>query len=825
MAVKCPECQTENTSDSQFCKKCATPLPLTEEIPVTKTLETPVKRLARGTIFADRYEVLEELGKGGMGEVYKVRDKKLDEDIALKVLKPEIAADKGRIERFKNELKFARKIAHRNVCKMYDLNEEEETPYITMEYVKGEDLKSFIRKKERLKEKEVIAIAKEVCEGLVEAHRLGVVHRDLKPQNIMIDDKSNAKVMDFGIARSIEAPGVTQSGVIIGTPDYMSPEQAEGEEADQRSDIYALGVILYEMITGSVPFKGDTAFSVALKHKSKLPHDPKKLNPDVSDDFSRLILICMEKERERRYQTAEGLLNDLRNLEDGLPLGTKLRPRRETFFAALIRKKLFIPSVVVALAIIAVATWQLLPEKGAVSLTQGKPSIAVLPFKDMSPQKDQEYFCDGLTGEIIFDLSQVSDLLVRSRRSAMTYKGTNKSIREIGKELNVQYALEGSIQKAGNNLSITAELIDTKNDAYIWAEKYSGTLDDYFDIQEKVSQEIFNTLKLQLSPKESSAIAKRSITNIHAYDCYLRARSAMLLQTEEGHEDAIRHLESGLSITGENALLYAGLAYAYFWPGNISQAEFYAGKALELDPDLALAHMALGSIYCWLKFDVHKGLRSFKKAAEIDPSDWDTQFHLAIFYISAGQMSLAMKCANRLVELDPTDPFSLGMVSYIHTLEGRIKLGLETIQQAGLDLNNAWHCVWMAWTLTMAKQHQDALAILEPINTRTDNEGMTILCKLLYSALKEDHRRCDQLLTPDFVSWLESASCWWVADFLALAGNKERSFELFELAVERGFFNYPFLKDHDPFVENIRSDPRFKKLLERVKHEWENFEI
>jgi non-specific serine/threonine protein kinase len=643
----------------------------------------------------------------------------------------------------------------------------------------------------------------------------------------MIDKEGNAKIMDFGIARSVEAAGVTQTGVMIGTPDYISPEQAEGEEADQRSDIYALGVILYEMVTGSVPFKGDTAFSVALKHKTKLPQDPKKINPEISEALSHLILVCMEKDRKRRYQTAEAILADLRNIEDGLPLGTKIRPRRETFTAALVRRKLFIPSLVVALAIIAVAIWQLLPQKGAVSLPPDKPSIAVLPFKDMNPQKDQEYFCDGLTEEIIFDLSQASDLLVRSRSSAMTYKGTEKTIREIGEELNVQYALEGSVRKAGNDLSITAELIDTKTDAYIWAEKYSGTLDDYFDIQEKVSQEIFNALKLKLSPKESSIIAKRSITNIHAYDCYLRARSALLRYTEEGFEDAIRYLQTGLSVAGENALLYAGLAYAYAWNGaDYSQAEFYARKALELDPDLALAHMAMGFVNKNVNYDIHKGLRSFKKAAEIDPSDWDTQFQLAFFYISAGQMSLALECSNRLVELNPKKPLSLGMLGYIHTLEGRIKLGLETMQRAGLDMNLPWHCVWMAWTLTMAKQPQDALAILEPINTRTDNEKTTVLCKLLYSALKGDPRRCDELLTPEFISLrLDSDWCWWIADFLAMAGNKERSFEWFELAVDRGFFNYPFLKDHDVFVENIRSEPRFKKLMERVKHEWENFKI
>ncbi|MFZ2054648.1 MAG: serine/threonine-protein kinase [Candidatus Aminicenantales bacterium] len=336
MATKCPKCHSANPDNQRFCGDCGTQLSPSEEgsPSVTQTLETSVGRLEIGCCFAERYKILEELGKGGMGEVYRARDEKLDEEIALKVLKPEIAADKQTIERFKNELKFSRKIAHRHVCKMYDLNEEGETPFITMEYVKGKNLKSLIGEKAGLKEREVIEMAKQVCEGLAEAHELGVVHRDLKPQNIMIDEKGNAKIMDFGIARSLEAPGVTKAGVMIGTPDYISPEQAEGSPADHRSDIYSLGIILYEMAAGCIPFKGDTAFSLALKHKNQLPQDPRKVNARISEKLSRLILICMEKNRERRYQNTKELLADLRNIEDGFPLGQRSGLEERLLFRA-----------------------------------------------------------------------------------------------------------------------------------------------------------------------------------------------------------------------------------------------------------------------------------------------------------------------------------------------------------------------------------------------------------------------------------------------------------------------------------------------------------
>ncbi len=358
MAIKCPKCQTNNPDTLKFCGECGTQLLPTKEIHVTETLETPKEELTRGTTLANRYEIIEELGKGGMGRVYRVEDTKVKEDVALKLIKPEIAADKKTIERFRSELKTARKIRHKNVCGMYDLGEEKGTHFITMEYVPGEDLKSFIRRARRLDIGAAISIGKQVCEGLSEAHRLGVVHRDLKPSNIMIDKEGNARIMDFGIARSLKEKGITGTGVMIGTPEYMSPEQVEEKEVDHRSDIYSLGVILYEMVTGMVPFGGETPLSIAMKHKNEIPINPREINAQIPEDLSRVILRCMEKDKEKRFQSAGEVRAELTRIDKGIPTTERIIPKRKPITSKEITvklglKKLFIPTLVfVALLIV-----------------------------------------------------------------------------------------------------------------------------------------------------------------------------------------------------------------------------------------------------------------------------------------------------------------------------------------------------------------------------------------------------------------------------------------------------------------------------------------
>ena len=311
MTIECPKCQTNNPDSQRFCGECATPLPRIQDAIHTKTLETPTEELTTGSTFAGRYQIIEELGKGGMGRVYKVFDKETKEKIALKLIKPEIATDKKTIERFRNELTSARKIVQKNVCRMYDLGKEKSIHFITMEYIPGQDLRGLIRQTGQLTIGKAISIAKQICDGLEEAHSLGIVHRDLKPNNIMIDRGGNARIMDFGIARAVKGKSITGPGVMIGTPQYMSPEQVEGKDVDLRSDIYSLSIILYEMLTDRVPFEGDTPLTVGVKQKTETPKAPKDFNERIPDDLNRLILKCLEKDRDNRYQSPGELRSEL----------------------------------------------------------------------------------------------------------------------------------------------------------------------------------------------------------------------------------------------------------------------------------------------------------------------------------------------------------------------------------------------------------------------------------------------------------------------------------------------------------------------------------
>ncbi len=683
MGVKCTNCGTDNTQDSEFCKKCGIQIKESEEKTIpTQTLEAPREELTTGSTFAGRYQVIEVLGKGGMGKVYKAVDIKLNEEVALKLVKSEIATDKKTIERFKNELKLARKIRHRNVGGMYELMEAEGKPFITMEYVDGRDLKSLIVKRERLTEDEAISIGKQVCEGLAEAHELGVIHRDLKPQNIMIEKENRVKIMDFGIARSIKAPGVTATGMIIGTPNYISPEQAEGEEVDHRSDIYSLGVILYEMVTGSVPFKGETAFSVALKHKTQLPQDPRKLNNEVSEDFSRLILICMEKDRERRYQSAEEILADLRNIEKGFPLGTKIRPSRATFAGTLIRKKFFFPILAAALAIITVALWFYIWKRSPAlfSSRSGRISMAVMYLTNNTGDSSLDYLRQAFTELVIADLLQsqhirilTSDRLYAILRDSELLEASEYSSEDLQKVATlgrVDHILQGSITKAGETFRINTFLHDAVTLEPRASEQVEGIgLDSIFDMVDRLTRKIKADFDLTLD--EIAADIDKDVQQIttSSPEALKRYIEGKILYEQGQFDESIEVLEKAVSLDPEFALAYWLIADCYNYKGMVDQFEKYLDRAFFYINRVSDREYYLLQGYA--SITTEGSIENYEKLLDLYPDDVDGNSLLAALYRNIEEWDLALERFKKLAEIVSDDELAYENIAHILMAKGK----------------------------------------------------------------------------------------------------------------------------------------------------------
>ncbi len=644
--MKCEACGYDNPPETLFCGKCGSKLSEQGELSAlssTQTLHLTLKELARGTLFAGRFEVIERLGRGGMGTVYRVVDRQINEEIALKLLRPEIAGDAKVVARFKNELKLARKIAHKNICRMYDINEYEGGHYITMEYMPGEDLKSLIRRAGAVSAEKALSIARQAADGLKEAHRLGVVHRDLKPQNILLDREGGVHILDFGIARLLGGAEFTEAGMVVGTPDYMSPEQVDGQPADERSDIYSLGIIIYEMVTGRPPFSGETAVSVALKQKTAIPVEPSALSQQVSPPFSRLILKCLEKNPASRYQSAEDLLVALAELEKEIS--------GKPFTQASARAKA-------------------LTAEGRELIR----SVAVLPFKDMSPQQDQQYFCEGLAEELINALTQVKGLRVAARTSAFSFKGKDIDIREIGMILNVGAVLEGSIQKSGKRVRITAQLINVSDGYHLWSEKYDRSIKDIFAVQDEISLAIVDKLRVELLGGEREKITKRHTQDKDAYNLYLKGRYFWNRRLKGDMVKAVSFYQKAISKDPNYASPYVGIAdvfnifgqWAYIPPKEAySRSMAMLKKALEIDNTLSEAYSSLGFATMGYERNFPAAEAHLKRSIELNPANAYAHGWYAIYLGVFGRSGEALVEAKRAVEIDP-------LFSLIHALKGMV---------------------------------------------------------------------------------------------------------------------------------------------------------
>jgi tetratricopeptide (TPR) repeat protein/tRNA A-37 threonylcarbamoyl transferase component Bud32 len=602
-------------------------------------METPAEELTRGTTFADRYEIIEELGTGGMGRVYRVDDTKLKQEIALKLIKHEISQDKKTIERFRNELKLARNIRHKNVCGMYDLGEEKGAHYITMEYIRGEDLRCSIRRFGQLPIVKSISIAKQICEGLAEAHKQGVVHRDLKSNNIMIDKEGNVRIMDFGIARSLEAKGITGAGVMIGTPEYMSPEQVEGKETDQRSDIYSLGVVLYEMITGRVPFDGDTPFTTGIKHKSEIPKDPKELNPQIPDELNHVILKCLEKDKENRLQSAKEIHSVLENIERGMPTTEKAIPKRKPLTSREITvqfslRRLFIPAlVIVAIVVIGLIIWSPWKQKETAQPTlSDKPSLAIMYFKNNTGDKEYEHWRTMLANLLITDLIQsryirvlredeIYNILGKlNQLEADTY--SSEVLQSVASQGRVSHILQGSFAKAGDEYRINVVLNDTRTGENVGSVSVSGKGEgSIFTMVDELTRKIKTNFKLteeEIASDMDKDVGKITTSSPEAYKNYIEG----LNHFNRGDvRKSIEYYEKAVALDPEFASAYRSLSISYSNLGFRAERKKYLQKAMELSDRISEKerYRIEAEYYGYSEKTYDKAIEAFNKLLQLYP--------------------------------------------------------------------------------------------------------------------------------------------------------------------------------------------------------------
>ena len=818
----------------------------------TRTLAGPAPGLLPGALVSGRYEILGDLGQGGMGRVYRALDREINEEVALKLLNPETVADPRRIERFRNELKLARQIVHKNVCRIYHIGEDGGTYYLVMELVQGEDLRAILRRERAIEPGRAEAIARQICEGLAEAHRLGIIHRDLKPGNIMIDREGNARIMDFGIARSRHSAGVTAAGALVGTPEYMSPEQVEGREVDTRSDIYSLGALLFEMTVGRPPFEADTSLGVALKRRTEDPPDPRSLAPEVPVGLSRIILRCLARDPTFRYQTAGDVAADLDAVGAGRPVSApRIRPGLKRSWAW--------PVVGLGVAAAAALVFVLARPRAPIR------SIAVLPLQNLSGDPGQDYFADGVTEDIITQLSKIAELKVISRTSVWRYKASTKSVPEIGRELDVGAVLEGSVRRAGDRIRITSQLIDARTDRHIWAETYDRTASDLFGIQTDVAERIARELRVRLSPAEKKRIGRPATVNLEAYGLYVQGRERYYRYTKEDNETAIELFRKAVELDPSYALAYAGLGDAYAmrrlsfgFPADALEAALeMSRKALDLDPELAEGHKALGLVLD-ARGDSDAALDSYYRAVELNPNYAPVISNIGSIQYARGRYDEALKWLKKAVELQPGVPRFYGMLALPYFYLGDdaaasrwLNLAVELQPQgafprlllAYIDLYGGRTDAARSRVADVLRDHpdeangQDAAGDIEIVAGRweaanghfrrlvdlTSWEGQPAN-KLAFTLLKLGKRReAEDLLRKnlDFCVGMKeidregSPVRYYLAEAYALLGRQTEALDALDKAAADGYFERWIAVD--PLLDSLRGDARFKLILAKIQ--------
>lgn len=772
------------------------------------------------------YHVLQQIGAGGMGVVYRARDQHLDRDVALKVLPPDTFHDDAARRRFRKEALALSRLNHPNIATVHDFDTAEGIDFLVVELISGSSIDDLLRGGP-LPEKEVIHFGQQLADGIAAAHQEGVLHRDLKPGNLRITRDRRLKILDFGLAKAMETPEATtelkESLAPAGTLPYMAPEQLSHGHTDPRTDIWAAGAVLYEMATGMRPFDYPTGARVASAILTEQPPAPARLNRDISPGLEQIILKCLEKEPENRYQSAKEIAVDLRRLTGTTAAATPAAKgaRRLSWRTALV-----ITAFLMVLAVLAI---QSLKDRPGGSTAPRIQSLAVLPLANLSGQEEQEYFADGMTDALITELAQIHELTVISRTSVLSYKNVRKPMPQIAEELNVDAVVEGSVQRAGDRVAINVQLIDAREDRHLWARNYDGNLRDVLGLQREVARSIATEIEAKLTPQEEAHFADRRPVDPVVYDDVLKGFHHARKVTKEGLDKGLEYFQKALQRDPDYAPAHLGVCFVYAWMGEwyapnrevFPKAKEAALKAIELDPSLAEAHAYRATLMAAADYDWTAAGNEYRLALKHNPGSADVRRWYGVYLWSLGQFDQSLSELRRALEIDPMSPEGNTLLAHFFFLARRYDESIEQAQRT-LELDPSYFFVefTLGEAYAQKRQFDQALAAYRRAAEITARGGellpdvpggMAYIHGVAGNRAEATRyiRELEDVSKRRYVSAFEFAKA-----YLAL-GRTDQALNWLEKSYEDRNWPMMWIKV-DPRFDPLRTHPRFQALLERM---------